>query len=368
LASLRTSDSVFCSLTPEVRYIIYDHLEPDFLDTFRELNKELWNECAEYVLGSTKEWFIFNMRNFSGIYLRGEGALLRVFADGDLFMDANTGTGACVYQSELEYGKPFDRQQISLPFDSRFFQYVCQLFLEDSCLLALANALGGTLKVENFRFLQIAFPRLERIRCCCITVEVKYKKEDDFPVFVPKSAAESKSSHDDLGCIYYGPGKVEDQGEGLLKLPHIRGILLAFNAARLSFNPLYSHNASNNSYTRRMMILNSLRDIMRSDKNHQQRLEEELEDSCCIPLHFQLQPKGRSMDWPSSQILWNIIDPPLVFERSRSVFPQLRESDMIRDHFQLHEANGIYYWRTQGGSKRSIPSREDDLCAIAYTY
>jgi hypothetical protein len=99
-----------------------------------------------------------------------------------------------------------------------------------------------------------------------------------------------------------------------VKILRCRGILLAFFALKSNWDAIVdcrrqsSTPGIDSKFIRGRMLETTLRDISCSDNDYQQRLEEEMEDYCCIHPRPNTRP-GRtgSLDWPTSSKIWSII-------------------------------------------------------------
>jgi hypothetical protein len=188
----------FLNLPIELQSHTLSYLDPATVQELGKTDWQLWILCNRSLLVESKAWFRFNNGRFSKIHLSGALALLptnfqRIFSDPSEF-----------FQSPFEGG--YDSSPTAVPqlsYDMRFARQVKRLYIEDRCLYKLAwvtkegaskldirwekdleEKLGPERDYEScfldwrqFQFLQVAFPRLQQLRCCCSMVQIDFKSK-----------------------------------------------------------------------------------------------------------------------------------------------------------------------------------------------
>jgi hypothetical protein len=274
----------FNECPPEIRNNIYNYLHGDSLTVLRNTNKKVWQESSTHVLFETRShqtWFRFNNNKFCKIHQSGAIALIpesiqETTARLDIFYSS-----PFTLVKDVKAADPAPE----LPYDIRLTRHVKRLYIEDACLsrLALSEDLIHNENMPNeyiyllpkhIKFLQIAFPRLETLRCCCHEISIHYGECDGV----------------ELKLHATDPLK-DDQK---IDIPPARGPLATFYAWKANFDYALLHYGSLNDGERQRSI-----DCFRKAGNAKKTLE-----ALCPPGLF-LFPKLRPF---SQQLISDLQD------------------------------------------------------------
>jgi hypothetical protein len=383
----------------EVRWRIYDHLGPNSIETIRTFHPDEFQAYAKHALAT--KWFVFDDEEFLNVYLSGAITLLPSRHQWQARLVSEESAHILYKDSGVYYTSPFEHSTYKrhvhsteycesnphLPFDPRFARHIRWLSLKPQyfnsiCLDQLAGHLYGKITVGDLRYLEVAFPKLKKLRCCCRVIPVKWDEDDTFSLYTQKDPNETTSEHDNSSETTSEPDDLSETTSesddssniksfvfdndwyenslpvnGRLKeIPRCRGRLAEFFMWKSHRDKASKHYDSwqdrekqiaYNHYNRAGQALAEIKIHQVQWTSYKKSLELDLQDYCLRRPRKIKAPY--SFRWPSPDSFTQ-----LVFQDT----PGFRDTDDYEGNYEFRRIGKAYRWQITGAEQPH--TQEDD--------